>query len=66
MMYAYCYEINELNVSFYPGTKLSSETDLKYPGEVPQWVVALIHKQVLSVQPTGLAGGSSSPSPSSL
>ena len=34
MMYAYCYEINELNVSFYPGTKLSSETDLKYPGEV--------------------------------
>lgn len=34
MMYAYWYEINELNVSFYLGTKLSSEIDLKYPGEV--------------------------------
>lgn len=34
MMYADGYEINELNVSISPGTKLSSEIDLKYPGEV--------------------------------
>lgn len=34
MMYAYCYEINELNICFYPGAKLPSEIDLKYPEEV--------------------------------
>lgn len=48
MMYAYCYETNELTVSFYPGIHLSSEINLKYTGEVHSGV-SLIHKQILSV-----------------